>query len=67
MLDFCKDVLLKVSFNRTLFRKELTKSVKWLNKRERVMLRAWCLSTFGHLHGDVIIEAFKQIPVEQFS
>ena len=67
MLEFCKDVLLKVSFNRNLFRKELAKSVKWLNKRERVMLRVWCMSTFGHLYGDLIIEAFTNIPVEQFS
>ena len=67
MLEFCKDVLLRVSFNRILFRKELVKSVRWLNKRERVMLRVWCISTFGHLYRDVIIEAFNQIPVEQMS
>ena len=67
MLEFCKKVLLKVSFNRILFKKELIKSVRWLNKSERVMLRAWCIATFGSLYGDVIVEAFKQVPIEQLS
>jgi len=67
MLEFCKDILQKVSFNQSLFKKELLKSVMWLNKKERVMLQVWCIATFGHLYGDVIIEAFKQIPVDQLS
>ena len=61
MLEFCKDVLLKVSFNRKLFKKELKKSVSWLNKRDRVMLRAWCLTTFGSLYGDVILDVFRGV------
>ena len=67
MLEFCKDILLKVSFNRKLFKKELTKSVRWLNESERLMLRAWCITTFGNLYGDVIVEAFKQVPIGQLS
>ena len=67
MLEFCKDILLKVSFNRKLFRKELKKSMMWLDKREQVKLRAWCLATFGNLYGDVIIETFKQVPIQQLS
>ena len=67
MLEFCKDILLKVSFNRKLFKKELVKSVTWLDKREQVKLRAWCIATFGSLYGDVIVEAFKQVPIGQLS
>jgi hypothetical protein len=65
VLEFCKDILLRVSFSRKLFKKELVKSVRWLNKREQVQLRSWCLATFGSLYGDVIIEAFQQVPLDQ--
>jgi len=65
MLEFCKDILLRVSFSRKLFRKELVKSVRWLNKREQVQLRSWSLVTFGSLYGDVIVEAFQQAPLDQ--
>ncbi len=66
MLEFCKDILLRVSFSRKLFRKELVKSVRWLNKREQVQLRSWSLVTFGSLYGDVIAEAFQQAPLDKF-
>ena len=65
MLEFCKDILLRVSFSRKLFRKELVKSVRWLNKREQVQLRSWSLVTFGNLYGDVIAEAFQQAPLDK--
>ena len=67
MLEFCKGILLKVSFSKKLFKKELVKAVRWLNKGERVLLRAWCLATFGHLYGDIIMKTFKQIPFERVS
>ena len=67
MLDFCKNVLLKVSFSKWLFRKELTKATRWLNQKERLMLKAWCLSTFGAHYKDTILEVFRQIPVDQLS
>ena len=34
MLEFCKTVLVKVSFDKALFAKELKKSVRWLKKSE---------------------------------
>ena len=34
MLDFCKKILSKVSFDPSLFKKELTKSVSWLEKND---------------------------------
>ena len=67
MLEFCKDILLKVSFSRKLFKKELIKAVRWLNKGERILLKAWCLATFGQVYGDVIMKAFKQISFERVS
>ena len=34
MLKFSKNILRKVSFDPSLFKKELAKSAKWLNKQE---------------------------------
>jgi hypothetical protein len=59
MLELSKKILYKVSFDKKLFRKELVKAVKWINKDEIVLLRAWCITSFGHLYSDVILEVFE--------
>ncbi len=61
MFEMSKQVLTKVSFDRTLFRKELKKSLKWLKKEEAVMLKVWCLATFVQ-YSDVIREVYENIP-----
>lgn len=59
MMEFSKQVLQKVSFDRLLFKKELTKAVRWMGQSDQLVLKAWCLATFGHLYKDVIVEVFK--------
>ncbi|MEW6468130.1 MAG: hypothetical protein AB1458_04360 [Bacteroidota bacterium] len=61
MYELSKQILEKVSFDKMLFRKELTKAVKWLKPDERMLLYAWCLSTFGHMYKDVIVDVYKTI------
>lgn len=61
MFEYTKEVLTKVSFDRTLFRKELKKAVKWLKSEERRMLMVWCIATFGHRYSDIITEAFRHV------
>ena len=61
MFELSKKILEKVSFDKTLFRKELTKAVKWLKPDEKMMLMVWCLATFGNQYKDVIKEVFKNI------
>jgi len=61
MYELSKKVLTKVSFDRRLFKKELLKSKKWLKPNESLMLKAWCLATFGHMHKEIIIEVFETI------
>lgn len=56
MLEMTKTVLRKVSFDRTLFRKELTKAKKWLPNEELILLKAWCLTTFAGTYDDIILE-----------
>ena len=46
MLNFSKKILKKVSFDQALFKKELTKSIRWLNKQEIVALKIWALTSF---------------------
>ena len=60
MLEFVKDVLQKVSFDRKLFKKELRKSAMWLNKKEMFSLKVWALTTFSQ-YKNVIIEVFDQL------
>lgn len=58
MIEMCKEILQKVSFDKMLFKKELFKSINWVKKDERMALKIWCLATFGHVYKDVIFEAF---------
>ena len=61
MLEFCKSVLHKVSFDHHLFQKELTKSIQWINQSEAESLRQWCMETYGNRHGAIIQQAFEAI------
>ena len=61
MLEFCKQVLLKVSFDKELFKKELKKMISLLKKEEVIMLQLWCIATFGHQYRDLIQEVFRTI------
>jgi len=58
MLKYTEIVLLKVSFNRDLFKKELMKALKWLKQDETKVLRTWCIINFGAVYLDIINEAF---------
>ena len=60
MLEFSKKVLNKVSFDKALFRKELQKSLRWLNKTEITHLKIWTLATFSQ-YKRIILEVFDQI------
>jgi len=60
MLEFSKKILSKVSFDKTLFRKELQKSTRWLNKKEVITLKIWALTTFSQ-YKNTILEVFDQL------
>lgn len=60
MLEYTKKILTKVSFDKSLFRKELLKAVRWLKKDELQMLKMWCITTFGSYYRDVIMDVFKK-------
>ena len=61
MFELSKKILQQVSFDKLLFRKELLKAYKWLKPEERLLLYAWCITTFGHAYSDVIGEVYKSV------
>lgn len=63
MLELSKQILLKVSFDKKLFKKELVKALRWIKKEEALLLRAWCLATFGSQYKELVLEVFDSIPV----
>jgi hypothetical protein len=60
MLELCKEILTKVSFDRILFQKELVKALKWLQSEEIDSFKDWCLKTFGKKYPDILKVAFKR-------
>ncbi len=61
MYEYTKEILTKVSFDRALFRKELKKSIRWLKREEKNLLKVWCIATFGNVYLDVITDAFQSM------
>jgi hypothetical protein len=61
MYEMSKKILERVSFDKALFTKELMKALNWLKPDEKLLLKVWCLSTFGHMYKDVILNAFHSV------
>jgi len=58
MLDYFKTILTKVSFDSSLFEKELKKAIKSLIEDEISELRNWCYAQFYNEHGLVLNRCF---------
>ncbi|HZL08749.1 MAG TPA: hypothetical protein VFC65_02040 [Prolixibacteraceae bacterium] len=58
MLEYAKVILPKVSFSRELFRKELTKCIRWVGKSELNTLKEWCFENFREMYSDILNDAF---------
>lgn len=54
MLEYSKTILSKVSFDPILFKKELRKSLSWVNQNEQKLLIQWCILEFGTRYGHII-------------
>gem|GEM_PF-141161 len=61
MMEFCKEVLTKVSFDRLLFRKELQKAIRWLKRDELSQFKQWCLEQFGGRYREIILSSFRPV------
>jgi len=61
MLEYTKTILRKVSFDAELFKKELQKSLKWLNNDDVNSLYNWLIENYYHSHKSIINEVFSHI------
>ncbi len=58
MLSYVKTILQKVSFDASLFEKELRKSLNRLVPAEILELREWCYQQFSHKHQAILDRCF---------
>lgn len=56
MLEHQKKVLQGVGNDKYLFKKELLKSLGWLNENEIKLLTQWVKEQFTHMHADVLMD-----------
>lgn len=60
MLEYAKVILPKICFSKELFRKELTKCVKWVEEPgELDELIEWCTARFGKIYPEILDEVFS--------
>ncbi|GAC1598112.1 MAG: hypothetical protein NVS3B25_23760 [Hymenobacter sp.] len=66
MLDYVKMILLKVSFNKALFEKELRKALKVLMPTEVPDFRSWCYQQFARIYRKIlkrVFNSFQEAPL----
>jgi len=61
MLEFCKTVLRRASFDRRLFAKELKKSFSWLSYEDALALKSWALATYANKYTQLIVTTFAAV------
>jgi hypothetical protein len=61
MLEYIKTILQKVSFDRSLFEKELRKAIHSLIPDEVKQLKAWCYEQFGKMYRAVLNRCFARV------
>lgn len=54
-MDYIKLILRKVSFDMTLFEKELDKAINWLPMEEAQQLKIWCYQEFDPVYFGFIL------------
>ncbi len=61
MLEYVKTVLVKVSFDRRLFEKELRKGLNLLLPNEIQEFKDWCYRTFSKAYEPVLNKYFIKL------
>ncbi|GAA4011828.1 hypothetical protein GCM10022408_25430 [Hymenobacter fastidiosus] len=60
MLEYVKTILLKVSFDKILFEKELRKAFRMLVPTELLQLKTWCYQQFAKVYHRILNRVFAQ-------
>ena len=58
-LSYAKLILAKVSFDASIFQRELHKAIKLLLPHEIKSLEQWCYRRFGDMYGSLLDECFS--------
>lgn len=61
MLDYVKMILLKVSFSKVLFEKELRKALQVILPAEVLDFRRWCYQQFSRIYRRVLKRVFGEL------
>lgn len=59
MLEYCKIILNKVSFDAKLFEKEFHKSIRFLNNSEKKVFLRWCKQKFKKKSYQPVFSQYK--------
>jgi len=60
MLEYVKMILEKVSFDRSLFEKELMKGLRQLVPNEIKLLKEWCYIRYGSSYKTLLNRIFRR-------
>jgi len=60
MLEYAKTILVKVSFDKLLFEKELRKALRQLVPEELLNFKAWCYEQFAKSYRRILNRVFAQ-------
>lgn len=60
MLEYIKIILEKVSFDKSLFEKELKKGLSQLVPNEIRQLKEWCYSKYGSIYNKILNKIFRK-------
>jgi hypothetical protein len=63
MLEYVKIVLMKVSFDKKLFEKELKKALNFILPAEIQEFKDWCYQNFSKLYESVLNKYFQKVLV----
>lgn len=61
MIEYVKIILLKVSFDRMLFEKELIKGLRMVRNEDLLELKYWCYEEFSEVHPVALIRVFAEV------
>jgi hypothetical protein len=61
MMEYVKTILLKVSFDKKLFEKELRKGLNLLVPGELEEFRSWCYRTFSKIYEPILNKYFIKL------
>ncbi len=61
MMEYVKTILLKVSFDKKLFEKELRKGLNLLMPAEVQEFKDWCYRTFSKIYLSVLNKYFAKL------